>query len=87
MQGVGFRFFAQRVANGLGLAGWVRNRGSDQVEVLAEGPEEALRQLLEQLRRGPSGAYVVEVHTQWDEARGDLPMPFAIAPSVWAASD
>lgn len=86
MQGVGFRFFAQRVANDLRLSGWVRNRGFDEVEVVAEGPEEALQQLLEALRRGPSAAYVRGLEVEWSEPRGDLPQPFAIAPSVWPRS-
>lgn len=41
VQGVGFRPFVSRLANELGLAGWVRNR-SGQVEIHAEGRAEAL---------------------------------------------
>ena len=33
VQGVGFRFFAERRANQLGLRGWVRNRYDGAVEV------------------------------------------------------
>ncbi|MCX7599245.1 MAG: acylphosphatase, partial [Armatimonadetes bacterium] len=85
-QGVSFRFFAQRGGNSLRLSGWVRNRGHDEVEGLAEGPPEALQRLLEELRRGPSAAYVSKVYTEWSDPRGDLPMPFAVAPSVWVPS-
>jgi acylphosphatase len=86
VQGVGFRYFAQEAANNLRLSGWVRNRGSNQVEVLAEGPEEALQRLLEELRRGPPMAHVSDVYTEWSAPRGDLPVPFAVAPSVWSSS-
>ena len=51
---VGFRYFVAGEARALGLTGWVRN-GDDgaTVEVAAEGPEDALRQLEEALRAGP----------------------------------
>jgi hydrogenase maturation protein HypF len=41
VQGVGFRPFVWRLAQKHGLSGWVRNR-SGVVEIVAEGPEEAL---------------------------------------------
>ena len=37
MQGVGFRFFVEREAHMLGIAGWVRNNPDGTVEVLAMG--------------------------------------------------
>jgi acylphosphatase len=83
VQGVGFRYFAQAKAARLGLSGWVRNRGYDEVEVVAEGPEEDLRRLLADLREGPSMAHVDDVRVSWTAARGDLPSPFAVAPSAW----
>jgi hydrogenase maturation protein HypF len=41
VQGVGFRPFVSRIANGHGLAGWVRNR-SGEVEIHVEGSAEGL---------------------------------------------
>ena len=41
VQGVGFRFAAQRAASNFGLTGWVRNLGDGRVEVLCEGKEPA----------------------------------------------
>lgn len=61
VQGVGFRDFSRRVARELGLRGWVRNRSDGTVEVLAEGEEDALETLRQELRRGPSRALVHEV--------------------------
>jgi acylphosphatase len=56
VQGVGFRYFVQRRADGMGLAGWVRNRPDGSVEVLVEGTRPALDRMLELLSRGPGMA-------------------------------
>jgi len=72
VQAVGFRQFVWSRAARLGLTGWVRN-GDDgrSVEVEAEGPSDALEQLLELLRQGPYGARVDDVRASWsDEPRG-----------------
>lgn len=61
VQGVGFRYFVQRRAVELGLAGWVRNRPDGGVEVLAEGPVAALAKLRQALECGPSLARVEHV--------------------------
>ncbi|MGH9488502.1 MAG: acylphosphatase [Terriglobales bacterium] len=58
VQGVGFRFFAQRQAQTLRLRGWVRNRDDTAVEVYAEGSEHALDEFERELRRGPATASV-----------------------------
>jgi acylphosphatase len=61
VQGVFFRRRTVEVAEGLGLAGWVKNRPQGQVEVEAEGPDESLDALLAFLRRGPDHARVDEL--------------------------
>jgi acylphosphatase len=58
VQGVGFRYSAQREALRLGLTGWVRNTPQGDVELWAEGPREKLASFLQWLRRGPPGARV-----------------------------
>lgn len=58
VQGVGFRYFAQRRAAALGLAGYVRNLGDGSVEAVATGTPEALDAFAEALRQGPSWARV-----------------------------
>jgi acylphosphatase len=62
VQGVGFRYTCYQEARRLGLAGWVRNTASGDVEVWAEGPREKLDRFLEWLRRGPPGARVDQLH-------------------------
>ena len=67
VQGVGFRYFVLRRAQDLGLTGWVANLANGDVEVEAEGSEDALRDLLERVREGPSAARVDRVAEQWSE--------------------
>jgi acylphosphatase len=58
VQGVGFRVFTAKTANQLGLTGWVCNRLDGSVELMAEGPVEALQALIHALHRGPNGARI-----------------------------
>jgi acylphosphatase len=72
VQGVGFRYFVQRRATRLGVAGWVANDLDGTVRCVAEGPEEALAELLEILHRGPPGARVIGVDVVRPPAVGGL---------------
>jgi acylphosphatase len=58
VQGVGFRWFVEREANMLGIAGWVRNNHDGSVEVLAQGTRDQLLGLHSRLREGPRAARV-----------------------------
>ena len=58
VQGVGFRFYAERTARTLGVRGWVRNRPDGSVESFAEGEEDAVAEYLRRLERGPAGSRV-----------------------------
>jgi acylphosphatase len=61
VQGVGFRWFVEREAHILGIAGWVRNNHDGSVEVLAQGTHDQLAGLLSRLRQGPRAARVDDV--------------------------
>lgn len=61
VQGVGFRFFAERVATRLGIAGYVKNLFDGRVEVYAIGSASQLDALQNELRRGPRMAGVEQV--------------------------
>src|SRR5438045_5711884 len=61
VQGVGFRWFVEREAHMLGIAGWVRNNSNGSVEVLAMGTREQLLGLRSRLRQGPRAARVDDV--------------------------
>src|SRR5690348_8779139 len=53
VQGVGFRFFAEREARRAGVHGWVRNRADGAVETLAIGERGALENFRRRLEQGP----------------------------------
>ncbi len=58
VQGVGYRYFAQRAARDLGLRGWARNLDDGRVEVLAIGASRQLEDFEGELRVGPPHANV-----------------------------
>ena len=73
VQGVGFRWYAQRQAQLLGCTGWVRNGPSGKkVEVVAEAPRDTLEELLSRLRQGPPGAHVSHVEVEGHETTGEF---------------
>jgi len=74
VQGVGFRYFAQRAAGSLGLSGYVRNLDDGRVEVYASGTERQLSEMAGLLRHGPRWADVrgVEELEAAVEERGDF---------------
>jgi len=58
VQGVGFRWFVEREAHILGIAGWVRNNADGSVEIMAQGTRDQLSGLCSRLREGPRAARV-----------------------------
>jgi acylphosphatase len=71
VQGVGFRMFVQDQAERLGLVGYVRNSRSERrcLEVVAEGDQTDLEELLRQLQVGPGGARVEDIQISWEQAQ------------------
>lgn len=61
VQGVGFRWFAVRTAERMGVRGWVRNLPDGSVEVIASADDGVLASLGAELRRGPRAAHVTEL--------------------------
>jgi acylphosphatase len=72
VQGVGFRYTARDEAQDLGLKGWVRNRPSGEVEIVAEGREDVLKMLAAWAHLGPPAAHVSRVHEEWSEYSGQF---------------
>ena len=58
VQMVGFRFYAVRQAEALGIKGFVRNLASGEVEVVAQADEKSMKEFIKLLKKGPSGAIV-----------------------------
>jgi acylphosphatase len=61
VQGVGYRFFAQRAAARHQVLGYVRNCPDGSVEVLAEGPAGEVEEFKKDLVTGPQWSSVQQV--------------------------
>jgi acylphosphatase len=72
VQGVGFRWFVEREAHILGIAGWVRNNPDGSVEVLAQGTRDQLSGFRSRLREGPRAARVDAVEESETRAVANL---------------
>jgi acylphosphatase len=68
VQGVGYRAFAIRSAQQIGLTGWVRNRYNGTVETVAEGDRTQLENYLKVLQRGPVSSNVTKIDKEWSAA-------------------
>ncbi len=58
VQGVGYRYTLQQVAQRADVVGWVRNLRDGRVEAELEGEDAAVASVLEWMSRGPAGAHV-----------------------------
>lgn len=65
VQGVFFRTTTKDKARQLGLKGYVKNLGNGDVEVVAQGDENSLRELIQFCQKGPSGAEVGGIDVQY----------------------
>ena len=72
VQGVGYRFFAERTAKRFGLTGYCRNLMSGMVEVVVEGDRSVIVDYVRELRRGPSAASVSGTDLAWEEYQGEF---------------
>jgi acylphosphatase len=72
VQGVAYRFFAEKYAGRLGITGWVRNLEDGRVEILGEGPSDAIETFLERLKDGPSLAHIERFDVRREQATGEF---------------
>jgi acylphosphatase len=75
--GVGYRAWALRQAQSLRLTGWVKNREDDAVEIVAEGNEQELKQLIHMCKHGPDVAWVSGADITWTRATREF-IDFAV---------
>ena len=83
VQGVGFRFYAQRAAERLGLSGYVMNRHDGRGEVYAIGEPGPLQELMIELRQGPRGASVSDVAEEEAKILAEYSGSFTIEYDSW----
>ncbi|HEX8931932.1 MAG TPA: acylphosphatase [Patescibacteria group bacterium] len=69
VQGVGFRQFVKSQARKLGLNGFARNVEDGGVEVVLQGTQEKIEQMIGLCRQGPFLAEVKQLGFEWEEAR------------------
>lgn len=67
VQGVAFRYYTKRMAESLGLSGYVRNLPLRRVEARFQGPAELVEQAIEWCRQGPVLAKVSAVEVSWQD--------------------
>lgn len=72
VQGVGFRFTAIRLAQGLDVTGWVKNEFDGSVSMVAEGEEEQLMALLQAIRNSSLGRYITSELARRSTATGEF---------------
>jgi acylphosphatase len=72
VQGVFFRYNAMKLANRLGITGYVRNLHDGTVEVIAEGGEPQLKELLQFCKQGPLLAKVKKVVVMEEKPKGEF---------------
>ena len=61
VQGVGYRYFAQRSAARHQVRGYVRNLDDGRVEALAQGSQASVEAFRDDLTAGPTYSSVVEI--------------------------
>tara|TARA_Y100000310_G_scaffold203025_1_gene203287 strand:- start:5771 stop:6046 length:276 start_codon:yes stop_codon:yes gene_type:complete len=72
VQGVFFRDFTKQQAKSLNITGYVKNQTGNSVELVAEGEEESLNQLLQLCKQGPSSAEVTNINIKWEEYKNEF---------------
>ncbi len=80
VQGVGYRYWTERVAGELALSGWVRNRRDGAVEAVFSGCAGDVAEMLRRCRDGPPSAQVTSVEVL--EEGGAAPTGFGVLPTV-----
>jgi acylphosphatase len=67
VQGVGYRMFAKRNADALGLKGYAANLQDGRVKIVVGGQHEDIEKYLETLREGPRLSSVKDLNIKWIE--------------------
>jgi acylphosphatase len=70
VQGVFFRETVRQRAEAAGVSGWVVNRSDGAVEAVFEGEPEAVEELVEFCRQGPSRAEVESAEVTDEDPEG-----------------
>ncbi|MFA7256236.1 MAG: acylphosphatase [Kiritimatiellales bacterium] len=72
VQGIGFRYTAVSLAQGLDVTGWVKNEFDGSVLLVAEGEEDQMMELLQAIRRSHLGRYITNELVKRSPTRGEF---------------
>jgi len=64
VQGVGFRYFTESVADKYSVKGYVKNTPEGKVEILCQGEEEEVRTFIDEAGRGPAFSVITGIIKQ-----------------------
>jgi len=73
VQGVGYRYYTRREAQGIGLTGWVRNLPDGRVEAVLQGTHEQVERMIKWCTRGPEEARVSDIAVAYEEPDSEFP--------------
>ncbi|MGA2191799.1 MAG: acylphosphatase [Nitrospirota bacterium] len=65
VQGVGYRFFTERLASVYGVTGWSMNMPDGSVRLEVEGDRKILEMFIKELEKGPAMARIDSVSVNW----------------------
>ena len=69
VQGTNYRYYTKRRAQELGLKGYVKNLSDGTVEVVVEGDEGKLKELIEFCKNSPGISHVTSVKIRFENAK------------------
>lgn len=72
VQGVGFRRFIKSKAKLLKLTGWVKNMPDGRVEIVAQGPQNAIKELIKIAEKGNWLSSIKGVVVDWVEKEDEF---------------
>ena len=72
VQNVGYRYFVRENARKLGLNGFVRNTEDGGVEVVLQGNEKVIEQMIAECKKGPMLSEVKQFGVEWEEGKEEL---------------
>lgn len=64
VQGVGFRYFTESLADKYPVNGYVKNTLDNRVEVVCQGETEDIDQFINELRKGPAFSVITDVNIE-----------------------
>jgi acylphosphatase len=71
VQGVGFRFTCQRVAENHGITGWVKNMPDGSVRLAAQGDESSIKKFLSEIDQNLS-RFISDKEIEWQDFQEKL---------------